>query len=634
MFRGPATRHTRQTGRRWLPAILVLFLVPVMVRAAGDSTAAVVGSKHNLSAGGRGPVTSRQQDACIFCHTSHLSNANVKPLWNRALPTRTYSTYTSSTYDSAPAAGISGVSKQCLSCHDGTVALGATISKGLIPTTARMGTAGIAGRNMEGAGSLGTNLTDDHPISIQPVDDGQLNLALFQAPPATADPSVGLVEGKIECTTCHSVHEPARDPVMQKFLVRSNSGGAICLACHDTTRPQPNRLQGWNTGAHSTATNAVPTTASFSGYGSVNANACGNCHLPHNGGAVSAPRLLRAAEENVCSSCHSGANVTPAVQNVLGEFTKTYAHPTVTVSGAHDPAENAFPLNASRHAECADCHNSHAASGTGGAANPPGLQAALLGVSGYDGAAALRPARNEYEVCFKCHADSTGKPQSSTTAVYGYTPYRVTFASSPDPYNVRLQMESAGSSHPVTRARNSPYPQPSLRTNMLTFGYTTGRAMGAQIYCTDCHNSDQNRRSGRAGPNGPHGSANSHILERNYQVNPPPAVPGGAITQITYVSGINGPYALCEKCHDFTNLFADTTFPHKLHTGKDFGFSCSICHSPHGVADPSSDIGPRLVNFDTNFVARNNSNPIQFNRTGRYCLLTCHQQVHTSSMTY
>jgi predicted CXXCH cytochrome family protein len=609
---------------------VLILLVPLLLllargtHAGAGNKADVLLSKHNLSVTGPGPVTSQAQDACIFCHTPHTSYVDVKPLWNHELPIQTYNTYTSSTYDAGAATPSAGVSKLCLSCHDGTVALGQTVSEGLVPTTGSMSPQAV----------LGTNLTNDHPLGITPVDDGQLVLSLFQNPPTSGDPTVGLPGGRVECTSCHDAHTQNTDAAAQSFLVRSNSGGAICVACHDATRAQPNALNGWLTGAHATATNSVPTTSSFGPYGTVNANACGNCHLLHNAGAASAARLLRASEESACSSCHSGTNVTPALRNVLSEFTKTYAHPTTTVSGQHDAAENAFPLNSSRHAECADCHNSHAASGTGGATSPPGVEAPLLGVSGYNGAGALRPASNEYEVCFKCHADSTGKPQSSTYTVYGYTPYRVTFASSADPYDVRLQMQSTASSHPVTHPRSSPYTQPSLRSNMLTFSYSSGRAMGTQIYCTDCHTNDQNRKFGRTGPNGPHGSVYTHILERNYQVNPRPSSPGGTIPQITYVGGINGPYALCEKCHNFSNLFAETTFLHNYHTGKDYGFSCAICHSPHGVANPSSNIGPRLVNFDTRFVAQNGTNPIQFNRTGRYCMLVCHGRTHNSSLTY
>ena len=66
---------------------------------------------------------------------------------------------------------------------------------------------------------------------------------------------------------------------------------------------------------------------------------------------------------------------------------------------------------------------------------------------------------------------------------------------------------SSTSSHPVTHARSSALPQPSLLTNMLNLdGVTQGRSMGTQILCTDCHNSDDNREFGGPGPNGPHGS--------------------------------------------------------------------------------------------------------------------------------
>lgn len=606
------------------PAGLLLLLLPLLLglpRAAQGQSAPVIGTKHDLSV--PGAVSSQP---CIFCHTPHNSYVVEKPIWNHQLSIQTYTLYTSTT-TTAVMQQPNQPSKQCLSCHDGTVALGQTKAQGLLNTTRTLG----AGKN------LGVDLSNDHPISFTPVNDGQLAPSLFLVPPATKDPAVKLVAGTVECTSCHNPHIPNKDTVVPSFLVRSNSSSAICLACHDPSQPRPNRLQGWTTGSHSIATNTTPATAGFSSYGTVALNACLNCHLPHNTPANSSPRLLRGYEEAACSLCHNGTNLTPALLNVMGEFSKVYAHPTTTVSGLHDANENAFPLNASRHAECPDCHNGHAAANAGGAALPPGVQSALLGATGVSsagGAVNPQPANNEYEVCFKCHADSTGKPQSSAYSVYGYTPFRVTFATSTDPYNVRLQMQSTASSHPVTHVRNSPYPQPSLRANMLALSYTAGRAMGTQIYCTDCHTNNQDRNFGGLGPNGPHGSTYPHILERNYQVNTPPATPGGTFPSLTYSAGINGPYALCEKCHEFTNsIFTDASFRHNLHISG-AGFSCAICHSPHGVANSSTNIGPRLVNFDTRFVAQNSGRPIQFNKAGRYCDLVCHQQSHDSGMTY
>ena len=88
---------------------------------------------------------------------------------------------------------------------------------------------------------------------------------------------------------------------------------------------------------------------------------------------------------------------------------------------------------------------------------------------------------------------------------------------------------TATSSHPVTHDSLSPLPQPSLLTNMLNQNGTAGRLMGVRIFCSDCHNSDDNREFGGIGPNGPHGSVYSHILEHNYQFSQA-AAPGGQVT--------------------------------------------------------------------------------------------------------
>src|SRR5689334_5325120 len=93
--------------------------------AAGAGTKqAVIGSKHDLSVTGSGPVTSGASDACIFCHTPHSSAPGVAPLWNHTLSAQTYSTYSSSTYGSGAQSATGGSSKLCLSCHDGTIAIG------------------------------------------------------------------------------------------------------------------------------------------------------------------------------------------------------------------------------------------------------------------------------------------------------------------------------------------------------------------------------------------------------------------------------------------------------------------------------------------------------------------------------
>src|SRR5262249_47021572 len=159
---------------------------------------------------------------------------------------------------------------------------------------------------------------------------------------------------------------------------------------------------------------------------------------------------------------------------------------------------------------------------------------------------------------------------------------------------------------------------PSLLPNMLNLdGLKPGRAMGTQIFCTDCHNSDDNREFGGTGANGPHGSKWAHILERRYEFSQA-ATPGTAITNLfpNPDLSVNGPYAMCGKCHDLPNQIVKNTSwnHHSLHINK--GISCSVCHTAHGMGATSGAVsGERLVNFDVNVVASNNGSAISYNRT-------------------
>jgi hypothetical protein len=59
------------------------------------------------------------------------------------------------------------------------------------------------------------------------------------------------------------------------------------------------------------------------------------------------------------------------------------------------------------------------------------------------------------------------------------------------------------------------------------------------------------------------------------------------------------------------------------------GFSCSVCHTAHGMGGISATIsGERLVNFDGNVVGSNGGQPISYNRAGNSCTLMCHGKAH------
>jgi hypothetical protein len=178
---------------------------------------------------------------------------------------------------------------------------------------------------------------------------------------------------------------------------------------------------------------------------------------------------------------------------------------------------------------------------------------------------------------------------------------------------------------------------------LLLDGATQGRVMGAQIFCTDCHNSDDNREFGSTGPNGPHGSIYPHILERRYEMSQvasgvsPAGGPGSPIIntfpgpQTSAGGAAPGPWALCGKCHNLTTLLGDSM--HSLHVAGP-GASCSVCHTAHGLGATFPNItGERLVNFDTNVVAPLNAlTPISYNRNAGNdtCSLICHAYSHNA----
>ena len=615
---------------------LVIFLqVAAIAQVNGD----VLGM-HNLSPGSGSTVTSQGSLGCTFCHAPHSGLGGVTPLWNQKLSQQTYTPYNSSTYhqqgNTQPTLGVT--SSLCLSCHDGTVAVGQSAAYGPLPVTG----------TLKSADSFGTTLTGSHPFSlVTPLKDAPSLHSSLAAQGKTADPTgaVKLVNGSVECTSCHDPHVQNIDRIAQNFLVRDSSNAQMCLACHDPNRVaqgQVNPLAGWANNIHVTATNGVSPDAHVGSYLTVGVNACSSCHMSHQ--AVSPARLLRPAtppsaatdvSTQACMTCHNGGTyVTPAAPNVMAEISGAakVGHPLPSGNNFHDASE-AMVLNNNRHATCIDCHNAHASNQVTSFAAPPLVrpsQNGATGVNAADGVTALVPAINQYETCLRCHGTSVGKQRLIT---YGYAPTRVVSAA--DALNIIPEFAAtATSSHPIMHDRTSPLPQPSLLVNMLNQnGTPSARAVGTRIFCTDCHNSDDNREFGGTGPNGPHGSIYPHILERNYQFSQA-ATPGGTVSNLfpNPDLSVTGPYALCAKCHDLTQILANTSFSkHSFHVGQE-GFSCSVCHTSHGMGAVSPTItGERMVNFDANVVGQNGSTPISYNRAAQTCTLVCHGVAHSAS---
>ena len=568
-----------RSGKLWL------LLLPGVLAGGYVYGASVINSVHNLTVAGPGSFKAASAtDACVFCHTAHRANG-ATPLWNHQMSTvSNYVVYTSARLTSL---GVTipqpnGSSRLCLSCHDGTVALGEVSNGGAIAMQP-------GSDKLTGANNLGTDLSADHPISFT------YDATLFGSDSEIKDPTLPTVkarldhQSRVQCTSCHDPHDNANG----KFLVMPNTGSALCLTCHNPGA--------WPASAHALSSTPVPaaitgrlvarTTAKAGVINQVTTTSmaslgCENCHANHQAGTKQ-HLLQNATLEQNCLVCHNGLT---AKKNVAADFQKASIHPITLNSQSHTPTEDAINPP-SRHVVCADCHNAHATStATAMAPNVPGAISQVMGVAAAGGV--VKPATREYELCFRCHGDSTARGPATVTRQFAQT-------------NTRLQFSTANQSfHPVEAAGRNTASVPSLVSPWTASSIT---------YCTDCHNSDQGPKAGGSGASGPHGSIYAPILERNLVLTDRQSESPAA-------------YALCYKCHSRTSILANQSFRyHRTHV-VDKQTACTTCHDSHGVAN-----APHLINFNTSYVTPSSNGRLEYLSTGKYkgtCSLTCHGVDH------
>jgi len=336
---------------------------------------------HNLSASGSTSAkATTESQICAFCHTPHAGNMDADaaainaPLWNRAVTGGTDSTYieySSSSIQANIDANPGGPSKLCLSCHDGTLALGnLNVINGQTNQTITMGSTTMP----DGSGALtgftrnlGQDLTGDHPISFQ------FDTALLAADVELTKPSQTVSDkkyapldlNKVQCTTCHDPHISGIDaPVgtvaptesnikflrTRRFQMASPAGGVfdkqndiVCLACHDKLGTQ------WSDSIHANPAvadevykSAASNQREFPSGIKVWQASCLNCHDTHT--AQGANRLLREgtdsiaspksggnpALEETCFQCHTNNTdsiLTTGIANIETEFSTGYRMP-------------------------------------------------------------------------------------------------------------------------------------------------------------------------------------------------------------------------------------------------------------------------------------------------------------------
>ena len=626
-------------------AVAALALVCAALAIPLPATAApghVLASRHNFSTGGPGTVrASLETQVCVFCHTPH--NANPAPqLWNHQTNAAlTYTTYGSSSFDSGTVPGTfntfpgrsagqpTGSARLCLSCHDGTIALGATLNNGTIVLS------GTSGGFVPASSNVGTDLSNDHPVSFaRAAGDTQVR-----------DPMSGDAvhtetgTGFVQCVSCHDPHREDADPITRKFLVKNNARSAVCTSCHQKSGSG----WAWNASPHSTSTKAYTSASNggiaglgaHTGYTTVADNGCASCHRAHT--APQSQRLLKAVnQKQLCFQCHGASPV--AQKSLVAVFAKGRTHTLETSTAAilHDSVEaKSSPTNfsgARRHVDCADCHNPHGAANAGSPGT--GLHAprtntitstsALAGASGVEPAAwpaalgrsgsfpmaspaqtgySVSPsAAREYQICLKCHASyayGTSPPASPSGGSQTDT------AAEFNPNNL--------SYHPVIGA---PHLRVAASNLVAPWNSTTTTT---RMYCSDCHGN--NETTSATVPQGPHGSSNPYLLRF------PNATWSTTAPTLSQATGF------CYNCHSSSTI-RNTNNVHSK--GAHQGYPCQYCHvaTPHGSFRPSlmaltKDPSPYNMGAAKLIRWQRATSPTGYSAS--YCYSTCHEKHNNTS---
>jgi hypothetical protein len=306
-----------------------------------------------------------------------------------------------------------------------------------------------------------------------------------------------------------------------------------------------------------------------------------------------------SGEEGVCLTCHGSSAAREEMiaagflkntgnlnlVDISSELSKPYNHPVLTIQGVHRHNE-ALPeevVNAARHSECVDCHDSHLVE----KGNP------YRGMKGRRVGNFMTDIEQEYELCYRCHSESVNMPGNSTNKHDEFK-------------------ETNPSFHPVeAEGRNTfvvslkePYVAQKKKPQDIS-----------RITCSDCHGSDD-----PDGPKGPHGSNFQGLLVRNYQLEDQRQESLQA-------------YSLCYECHSRTSILSNESFAyHSLHiqgrSGGQDGTSCFTCHDAHG-----SSQYPHLIKFNEDVVFENAVGDLAYKAQGftaRHgsCSLNCHGVEH------
>ncbi len=187
---------------------------------------------------------------CVYCHIPPEQQGQDSAEkggiagWNRYVPaTKGYDLYDSRTLDNKVRTP-SPISMLCLSCHDGTMAVDMTVFR---PNGWRNSEDAAIHLRINGANDLmscgkchngkvahniaikhiGRDLTNDHPISMTYAGLNHKDPDFRQPDgPYGFDNGVKLFDNRVECATCHNVHNP------DITLLLREPADKLCETCH------------------------------------------------------------------------------------------------------------------------------------------------------------------------------------------------------------------------------------------------------------------------------------------------------------------------------------------------------------------------------------------------------------------
>lgn len=371
------------------------------------------------------------------------------------------------------------------------------------------------------------------------------------------------------------------------------------------------------------------------------------------------PRQLIAWEETLCEKCHDATG--PAI-NIQGEINKrgqyTGSGTTDPLGGSGHPVDYTIlagrhtadttvegTLAVTKHVECYDCHNPHAATGHGsggtiGASNfnrVAGMSFVKIDGTETDSAQEGREPY-VYEVCFRCHSDSWDMVFGGESKLYPTETDRRPPGLSNKRFEFNPNSSSLGTGygpnqnynsayHPVAAAGRNTSPalclslQAAFDLDCSTAGAASTALQNLTINCTDCHNSEavggaQGTPAGPVtesnlrttdkmpvyaglSPVGPHGSKiatpalnfsttenNDRSILRDYYFTgalPTNAAPFNCPANATE---FQNRFKLCFNCHDYRPFYGstdDTNF---------YGGDIGNAHSFHLACQPTAGWNP------------------------------------------